>query len=235
MKSMTETLITTENSIAPFAVRPRIGRIRYLAYTMSYLPIVQVLGLLPGSILLTYPAALVSYFCVSIQRTRDIGVSPWIGAVLAFPPLNLLLYAAPGDTSDNRYGAAPIRATAKEKGIALGLTVATVLVCFLSYTLVIAPALSKYHIRYAIGPYAWEASNEADPVSSLRCKLPRNCNVTVRGYAPTDATYEIDGEDILFSLKLDGQVYVLTFRLAADKQELQYLKDGKVVGRLHKR
>ncbi|MCI0581342.1 MAG: DUF805 domain-containing protein [Chloroflexi bacterium] len=105
-----------------FRAAGRIGRVRYIAYTVG-LPLLivglaaivvgvleRVLGggraigipLLVGA----YGAVLIAYVFLTIQRCHDFDVSGWLSIVFVLVPLAvLLLWIIPGTRGSNRYGA----------------------------------------------------------------------------------------------------------------------------------
>lgn len=93
-----------------FSSDGRIGRIRYLGYSMgvSFL-IMAVTGVLaaliwPGLFVVGYLAVLYVQIMLTIKRSHDFNVTGWL-ALLAFVPLlNLAFLFIPGTDGPNRFG-----------------------------------------------------------------------------------------------------------------------------------
>jgi uncharacterized membrane protein YhaH (DUF805 family) len=109
----------------------RIGRLRYLAYSMGFMfllsggvgilaaalaPVINqssVLASVVASIfmLVVYVVAIVATFTFSVRRLNDMDLSGWL-ALLFFVPLanfilTIVLWAAPGTKGENRFGLQP--------------------------------------------------------------------------------------------------------------------------------
>jgi uncharacterized membrane protein YhaH (DUF805 family) len=106
-------------SVRIFGAAGRIGRVRYIAYTVG-LPLLivgfaalvgavldRVLGLgatLP-LVIGAYAAVILAYILLTIQRCHDFDVSGWLSIVFILVPLAvLLLWMIPGTKGPNRYG-----------------------------------------------------------------------------------------------------------------------------------
>lgn len=93
-----------------FSRAGRIGRIRYLGYSMGlWFLIMAVTGVLsalvwPGLLVLGYVALLYVQIMLAIKRSHDFDVTGWL-ALLAFVPLlNLAFLFVPGTDGPNRFG-----------------------------------------------------------------------------------------------------------------------------------
>jgi uncharacterized membrane protein YhaH (DUF805 family) len=96
-----------------FAVSGRIGRARYIAYSMglSFL-IMFIAGLLAafagavGAILaiVAYVGALVLMFMLTIQRAHDFDTNGWLALVALIPLVNFIFWFIPGTDGENRFG-----------------------------------------------------------------------------------------------------------------------------------
>ena len=105
------------------AVNGRIGRLRYIAYSMAIsisLSIVMViLMVLLGTIsqkvallgLILYVPILAYYFILAIRRLNDMGHPGWWSLLQIIPLINLVFYLwlifGRGDDGNNAYGPAP--------------------------------------------------------------------------------------------------------------------------------
>lgn len=109
--------------LKPFAIDGRIGRVRYLGWTMAlflvFMPIIAVTMLLGmaseylgiGLAAIATIAYLVFSIRISIQRLHDIGWSGWLLLLYLVPFLGsvfpLLILLIPGTAGANRYGPPP--------------------------------------------------------------------------------------------------------------------------------
>ena len=93
----------------------RIGRIRYLMYTMG----VSLIGMLLAALLVLIPAVgsflviavyvaiLVISIFLTIQRSHDFNTTGWISLLLLIPMISLIFYLVPGTKGSNKYGLQP--------------------------------------------------------------------------------------------------------------------------------
>ena len=103
-----------------FSAAGRIGRARYIAYTIGYsLLIGLVLGFLGGLLgaltgiavlgtaagLLAGVLMLVMMFLLTIQRCHDFNASGWLSILVLIPLVNLMFWFIPGSEGTNRFGA----------------------------------------------------------------------------------------------------------------------------------
>lgn len=109
------------------SLRGRIGRARYLAYTI--LPSFALMftagivaGVLPRHSYMASAAPLLMYIPIiclllvmAVRRLHDMNLSGWMALLGLIPVVNLVLWvgllAAPGTTGTNRHGPAPDRNT----------------------------------------------------------------------------------------------------------------------------
>lgn len=132
-----------EAEIALISTEGRLGRVRFIAYSLGLLlPAVTldaVMGgvslALPGTwsewlwtafLLMTYPTLLALWVMVMIQRIHDLSRSGWWALLIFVPIANLFfwlaLYALPGTASTNRFGARPPPNSLAVKVCALALS-----------------------------------------------------------------------------------------------------------------
>lgn len=136
-----------------FSVRGRIGRARYIAYTIGLsLLIALTMGLVIGFarlptetgahlpvLIAGYGLILLIHALLSIQRAHDFDASGWLAIIAFVPVLNLLFWFIPGNREANRFGPRP-----PPNGLG-----ATVLACILPFLFVVgivaAVALPAYN------------------------------------------------------------------------------------------
>jgi uncharacterized membrane protein YhaH (DUF805 family) len=102
-----------------FGAAGRIGRVRYIGYTVGLPLLIVGLAALVGAVLDralgagvtvpliigAYAAVLLAYILLTIQRCHDFDVSGWLSIVFILVPLAvLLLWIIPGTKGPNRYG-----------------------------------------------------------------------------------------------------------------------------------
>jgi uncharacterized membrane protein YhaH (DUF805 family) len=97
-----------------FAVSGRIGRARYIVYSMLVsfvlvLPAMALMALSPGLglavLALAYVATFVMSIMLTIQRSHDINMTGWFSLLVFVPFANLLFWFVPGTDGANRFGA----------------------------------------------------------------------------------------------------------------------------------
>ena len=98
-----------------FTAKGRIGRIRYLMYTMG----VSLVGMFLAAILMLIPVVgpflaialyvgiLVVSIFLTIQRSHDFNATGWMSLVLLIPLVSLIFYFIPGTKGSNNYGLQP--------------------------------------------------------------------------------------------------------------------------------
>jgi uncharacterized membrane protein YhaH (DUF805 family) len=92
-----------------FSVSGRIGRARYIAYSvgmyfLSGLLAVALALVDPLLAFLPYAALFVLLFMLTIQRSHDFNTTGWLSLVMLVPLLNLLFLIIPGTDGANKYG-----------------------------------------------------------------------------------------------------------------------------------
>ena len=98
-----------------FTAKGRIGRIRYLMYTIG----VSLVGMFLAAILMLIPVVgpflaialyvgiLVISIFLTIQRSHDFNATGWMSLVLLIPLVSLIFYFIPGTKGSNNYGLQP--------------------------------------------------------------------------------------------------------------------------------
>jgi uncharacterized membrane protein YhaH (DUF805 family) len=108
-----------------FSMKGRIGRLRYLAYSMIASLALMVAGSMFGGILaalmgggqgaimllivLIYVPLFAIGFIMAIRRVNDMGYSGWLSLLILIPLVNLWLVFAPGTKGVNEYGPPPVK------------------------------------------------------------------------------------------------------------------------------
>lgn len=93
-----------------FSVAGRIGRVRYLGYSMGLAFLIMLVGGILSA--LTFPVVLVpAYvamvyvnFMLSIKRSHDFNVTGWLSLLIFVPLVNFLFVFVPGTDGPNRFG-----------------------------------------------------------------------------------------------------------------------------------
>lgn len=222
----------------PFSIGGRIGRTRYLLYLMAYflsLQLSNVLSvLLSGGVpllrLFVLVFAFLSYCCVTVKRTHDIGLSGWFALVLGLPGINLLLLAIPGNNKINRFGDPPLSPSPKEKWVTGGATAATISVLVLIYVWIVEPAVAAYQTRVVIIPVPWVRVDDDILIERIDFTTARSLRMKIEGYETADATYDAVGRSLYVTIALDGTLYDLEFRYDPDSGLLKYIEEDKVLG-----
>jgi uncharacterized membrane protein YhaH (DUF805 family) len=93
-----------------FSAAGRIGRIRYLGYSMGIgLLIALVAGVMavflsPFLAILAYVAMIYVNFMLTIKRCHDFDTSGWMSLLMFVPLANLIFLFVPGTNGPNRFG-----------------------------------------------------------------------------------------------------------------------------------
>lgn len=94
-----------------FSVSGRIGRARYIAYTLG---ISLLLGTIGGALsaalgeiatFAAYAAIVVFSIMLTIQRSHDFNTTGWLSILGPVPLVNLIFWVIPGTDGANRFGA----------------------------------------------------------------------------------------------------------------------------------
>ncbi len=110
-----------------FDMKGRIGRVRYIAYSMGVsMVLLFVLAIVAGLLIamtgagegaimlvtvLVYIPLIIVAFMMAIRRVHDMGHSGWMSLLILVPIANLWLLFAPGTQGANEYGPAPVKNT----------------------------------------------------------------------------------------------------------------------------
>jgi len=106
-----------------FGVSGRIGRVRYLAYSIGVSMVVMLIagvfsglsallgdtGALIGGLVLgiAYIFMIVYAFMIAIQRSHDFNSSGWMSLLVLIPLVSLIFLFIPGTQGENNYGPPP--------------------------------------------------------------------------------------------------------------------------------
>jgi uncharacterized membrane protein YhaH (DUF805 family) len=153
-------------TIKIFSAKGRIGRLRYIAYTIGismlcYIAVMLLMGLFAGIastetlglivlpvVALGVVAIFVLNILLTIQRSHDFNVTGWLSLVLLVPLLPLIFWFIPGTKGSNKYGLQP----PPNKGVALAFVGIVVLIGVVGILAAIAiPAYQDYVARAAAG------------------------------------------------------------------------------------
>ncbi|MFZ2266831.1 MAG: DUF805 domain-containing protein [Azonexus sp.] len=104
-------LADSEFKLNLFSSEGRIGRIRYLAYSMGlFIPTMLIGGVLSAittsgiPMILAYVAVLYFNIMLAIKRSHDFNASGWASLLVLLPLINFLFLFVPGTDGPNRFG-----------------------------------------------------------------------------------------------------------------------------------
>jgi len=107
--------------IKVFSASGRIGRLRYIGYTIGLPWLILIVAGFAGGLLgkatdpavgvviiaVCYLLALVTVVLLTIQRAHDFDKSGWLALVMIIPLVNFIFWFIPGTDGENRYGRKP--------------------------------------------------------------------------------------------------------------------------------
>ena len=133
-----------------FSAAGRIGRLRYLSYSMGFGVIAMfATGMLaavinPMAAFLFYPVMIYINIMLAIKRSHDFNVTGWASLLIFVPLANLALLFIPGTDGPNRYG----NKTAPNGGAAMTIVLVIVALFVIGILAAIAiPAYQQYTQR----------------------------------------------------------------------------------------
>lgn len=155
-----------------FTAKGRIGRLRYLAYTLAMYLLLIPAGILIGIIsaifgidsgvsqtfmiicaALVYITLIVFYFILLKRRFNDMGHSGWMSLLFLVPIANLVVtiwvLVGRGNAGANAYGPAPVKNT---KGVVLAACVFPAIMIIGILAAISIPAYQDYIDRSTITP-----------------------------------------------------------------------------------
>lgn len=151
-------------TIKIFSAKGRIGRLRYIAYSIGitavfYIAMALLMGLLAATASTAKPglfvlpifalgagAIILIYVLLTIQRCHDFNVTGWLSLCLLVPLVPFVFWFVPGTKGSNKYGLQP----PPNKGVALVFVAIIVLIGVIGIVAAIAiPAYQEYVARAA--------------------------------------------------------------------------------------
>jgi uncharacterized membrane protein YhaH (DUF805 family)/Tfp pilus assembly major pilin PilA len=140
-----------------FSASGRIGRVRYIGYTMGLTILIGILVSIAAGLVgavspdgafavlaAGYLAIIVVQILLTIQRSHDMNTTGWLSVLWLVPLVNLLFWFVPGTVGENNYGKQPPPNT-------VGAIVVACIIPFISIFGILAaiaiPAYQDYTIR----------------------------------------------------------------------------------------
>jgi uncharacterized membrane protein YhaH (DUF805 family) len=142
-----------------FAVSGRIGRARYIAYTLGLTILVYAVAAVVGGgiaavgggsagagvlMFVAWAFMIVLSVMLTIQRAHDFNASGWLSIIAFIPLVNLIFWFIPGTDGENRYGAPP---PPNSTLVTIGALVVPVVMAVGILAAVAIPAYSDYTKR----------------------------------------------------------------------------------------
>ncbi|MGX1171606.1 DUF805 domain-containing protein [Pseudomonas sp. R151218B TE3479] len=184
-------------TLKPFSFDGRIGRLRYLAWTMvltlALLPLVgigfwlstawllasdSVAGLIVGGLLAAVVVLAFAFVSIqfNVQRLHDLGWSGWLWLINLVPFVGsifpFILIIAPGNTGANQYGPPPPRNTTAVKLLA-SLWLVMIVLIFMATFAGIFGALQEDYDSSSLSSYeSSESSNETSEEPAVEAAEP---------------------------------------------------------------
>ena len=93
-----------------FSVSGRIGRVRYIGYSVGLSILIMLVGGMLGAVsfgiglVVAYIAVLVISIMLTIQRCHDFNTSGWLSILFFIPLVNFIFWFIPGTDGANNYG-----------------------------------------------------------------------------------------------------------------------------------
>lgn len=117
-KSKVTGVATEYGEIKIFTSKGRIGRVRYIGYTVGLAMLIGfVLGLIAALVgkaagtqlgaivmIMTYAAIVIMMILLTIQRAHDFNSSGWLAIIAFIPLVNLIFWFIPGTDGENQFG-----------------------------------------------------------------------------------------------------------------------------------
>jgi uncharacterized membrane protein YhaH (DUF805 family) len=138
-----------------FAVSGRIGRARYIVYTIVVSLLVMFIAGLAAAFLgplgiavlvVGYIATFVISIMLTIQRSHDFNMSGWFSLLMFVPLAGLIFWFLPGTDGPNRFGA---KTPPNSTGVMIGVWILPVLFVAGIIAAVALPAYQQYMQRAA--------------------------------------------------------------------------------------
>jgi uncharacterized membrane protein YhaH (DUF805 family) len=138
-----------------FAVSGRIGRARYITYSMLVslaliLPAMALMALSPGLglfvLAIAYIATFVMSIMLTIQRSHDFNMTGWFSLLVFVPLANLVFWFISGTDGPNRFGA---KTPPNSAGVLVGLWIVPAVFVLGIVAAIALPAYQDYVKRAA--------------------------------------------------------------------------------------
>lgn len=138
-----------------FAVSGRIGRARYILYSMGASMLIMFLGGLASALLgaagavvmvVAWVAIVVISIMLTIQRSHDFDMTGWFALLVLVPLANLIFWIIPGTDGGNRFGA---RTPPNSTGVLIGIWIVPLIFVLGIAAAVAIPAYQQYVERAA--------------------------------------------------------------------------------------
>jgi uncharacterized membrane protein YhaH (DUF805 family) len=138
-----------------FAVSGRIGRARYIVYSILVsfvlvVPAMALMALSPGAgmalLAVAYIASFVMSIMLTIQRSHDFNMSGWFSLLMFVPLAALLFWFVPGTDGPNRFGA---KTPPNSTGVTVALWIVPLVFVLGIVAAVALPAYQQYQQRAA--------------------------------------------------------------------------------------
>src|SRR5262249_9068785 len=136
-----------------FAVSGRIGRARYIVYSMLVslvlvVPGMALVALSPAAgmvaLMVAYVACFVMQIMLTIQRSHDFNMSGWFSLLMFVPFAALLFWFVPGTDGPNQFGA---KTPPNSTGVTVALWIVPVVFVVGIMAAVAIPAYQQYQQR----------------------------------------------------------------------------------------
>lgn len=144
------------SEVKVLSISGRIGRLRYLGYTMGYGMLIYIAfaaiggvmiamgsprGIFMGMVGIGYVLAMVLSIMLTIQRAHDFDKTGWLALLVFIPLLNLIFWFVPGTEGENRFG----KQTPPNRGGLVWVVVAILAIAMIGILAAIAiPAYQSY-------------------------------------------------------------------------------------------
>ncbi|WP_413438733.1 DUF805 domain-containing protein [Sulfuriferula sp. GW1] len=144
------------SEVKVLSISGRIGRLRYLGYTMGYGMLIYIAfaaiggvmiamglprGIFMGMVVIGYVLAMVLSIMLTIQRAHDFDKTGWLALLAFIPLLNLIFWFVPGTEGENRFG----KQTPPNRGGLVWVVVAILAIAMIGILAAIAiPAYQSY-------------------------------------------------------------------------------------------
>ncbi len=136
-----------------FSTTGRIGRLRYIAYTVGLTFLIMLVAgfvaalLGPAGVFVTVVAwglILVISVMLTIQRAHDFNTSGWLALLIIIPLVSLIFWFIPGTVGSNRFGA---KTPPNSTGVIIGACILPIIAIVGIMAAIALPAYSDYAKR----------------------------------------------------------------------------------------